>query len=127
MVSVMDSSAEIGTRDDQQQVLDDRSNDDKVANLMRIVLSDLPVDSLAQILSHLLPRDVARAACVCRAFRAASTFDCVWENVALTHLPQKYKQLLAMEPAVVQLATTRDLFHHLCANLVFFNDHTQVP
>jgi hypothetical protein len=86
-------------------------------------LGDLPEVCIAVILSCLSPREVARLACVCRSFRAASTFDSVWENI----LPSKYKDLLALDPNVVptQFTSKREVFDHLC-NLVFFANNTQV-
>jgi len=124
MVTTMETAAalEMGTPQQQQALV---NCDDKGEKTSQGVLGELPADFLALILCHLPPREVARAACVSRSFRAASTFDSVWENVALSHLPNKYRELLALEPAA-QLASKREVFEYLCGNRVFFANHTQV-
>jgi hypothetical protein len=115
-----DEQAQHGSYSSDCDRVDSDERDDEVSEG---VLGDLPEVCIAVILSCLSPREVARLACVCRSFRAASTFDSVWENI----LPSKYKDLLALDPNVVptQFTSKREVFDHLC-NLVFFANNTQV-
>jgi len=87
------------------------------------VLGELPEVCIAMILSYLPPREVAKLACVCRSFRAASNFDSVWESM----LPPRYKDILALDPDVVpaQIASKREIFDHLCKP-IFLANRTQV-
>lgn len=113
MVSVMDSRAFSLLQADTGEDMEEEASS---------LLGDLPVDFVALILCRMPPRDVARAACVCRSFRAAAAFESVWAHAAVSHLPAKYSELVALE----QFASERDLFDHLCTNLILFADNTQV-
>lgn len=86
------------------------------------VLGDLPEVCIAMILAFLSPRDVAKLACVCRSFRAASTYDAVWERI----LPPRFKDILALDPAVdpAQFTSRREIFDRLCKPLIHAG-HTQ--
>lgn len=112
MVSVMDSRAFSLLQADTGEDMEEEASS---------LLGDLPVDFVALILCRMPPRDVARAACVCRSFRAAAAFESVWAHAAVSHLPAKYSELVALE----QFASERDLFDHLCTNLILFADNTQ--
>lgn len=99
---------------------DSNERDDE---LSQGVLGDLPEVCLAVILSCLPPREVAKLACVCRSFHAASTFDSVWDNI----LPPKYKEFLALDPDAVpaRFASKREIFDYLCHPMILENN-TQV-
>jgi hypothetical protein len=86
-------------------------------------LGDLPEHCIAAILSRLSPGEVVRSTCVCPSFRAAANFDFVWEIM----LPQKYQDLLALDPDVVptQFASKREVFEHLCNLPLVFANKTQ--
>lgn len=117
------SSLEMGTPQKPQAIFDSDNEGEKPSPGE---LGELPADFLSLILSHLPPREVAKAACVSKSFQTASTFDSVWENVALTHLPIKFKELLAQAPAVRTLESKRELFEYLCGNRMLFANQTQV-
>lgn len=122
-MEVATCSPEVGTSQKQQAILD---SDNKGEKRSPGELGELPADFLSLILSHLPPREVAKAACVSKSFQTASTFDSVWENVALSHLPIKFKELLARDPALRSLESKRELFEYLCGNRMFFANQTQV-
>lgn len=88
------------------------------------VLGELPEVCIAMILGFLSPRDVAKLACVCRSFRAASTYDVVWERV-LQRCP-RFRDILALDPAVdpAQFTSRKQIFDQLCKPLIHAN-HTQ--
>ena len=53
-------------------------------------LPDLPEACIATILSCLSPRDVAKAACVCKSYHLASQSDSVWASL----LPPGHMEML---------------------------------
>lgn len=109
--------------DQAQQGLCEKVNSDVRESESPGVLGELPEVCIAMILSWLSPREVARLACVCRSFRAGSSFDSVWENI----LPPKYKDFLALDSDAdpARFASKREIFDYLC-NPMIMENNTQV-
>jgi hypothetical protein len=99
-----DEQAQHGSYSSDCDRVDSDERDDEVSEG---VLGDLPEVCIAVILSCLRPREVAKLACVCRSFRAASNFDSVWERI----LPPQYKDFLARDPDAVpaRFASKREI------------------
>lgn len=79
------------------------------------LLTDLPDACIGLIVSRSSPRDVARSACVSRAFRETFESDFVWEQV----LPVSHAAVMARAAnGHRKFATTKATFDFLCRPLL---------
>ena len=86
-------------------------------------LPNLPEACIATILSCLSPRDVAKAACVCKSYHLASQSDSVWASL----LPRYHMDILDLitDPKPV-FKSKRDIYNYLTTPK-FFAERTKVP
>lgn len=86
-------------------------------------LADLPESLIAEILSHMTPKELVKLARVNRLFYQASQSDPVWDKM----LPQGYSRILelASNPPSSKCKSKRQLYDFFCTKLLINND-TQV-
>ncbi|CAK9200804.1 unnamed protein product [Sphagnum troendelagicum] len=83
-------------------------------------LADLPESLIAEILSHMTPKELVKLARVNRLFYQASQSDPVWDKM----LPQGYSRILelASNPPSSKCKSKRQLYDFFCTKLLINND-----
>ncbi|URE05854.1 F-box protein [Musa troglodytarum] len=73
-------------------------------------LDDMPCDVVSKVLAFTTPADAGRSSAVSRLFRAASSWDWMWEQF----LPSDIDEILPRAVTPIEFSSKKELLFRLC-------------